>query len=143
MTRPARVLVTGSRTWADEQAIADALLEAWHDALQDGANGIVVVHGACPRGADAIADAWCEANGVPVEVHPAQNHPAQDFGPWPAAGPRRNAYMVGLGADLCLAFISPCENPRCRRACPHPSHGAAGCAGLAKTAGIPVRRYAA
>lgn len=143
MTRPARVLVTGSRTWNDEQMVADALLEAWNDALQDGAPGIIVVHGACPRGADAIADRWARSAGIQVEDHPAQNHPSQDFGPWPGAGPHRNAYMIDLGADIALAFIGPCENPRCPRTRPHPSHGAAGCAGLAKAAGIPVRRYTA
>jgi hypothetical protein len=51
--------------------------------------------------------------------------------------------MVSLGADRCLAFIGPCTSPRCRKAGPHPSHGASGCADLAEAAGIPVRRWTA
>ncbi len=45
-----RVLVTGSRDWADRQAILNALAEQFfaHDA-------VTVVHGHCPTGADAIA----------------------------------------------------------------------------------------
>lgn len=126
MSGPARVLVTGSRSWADEQTIADALLECWHDALQDGADGIVVIHGACPRGADAIADRWCTANDVPAEPHPAD---------WATlgrgAGFIRNQAMVDLGATICLAFI------RDR------SRGATHTATQAEAAGMPVRRYAA
>jgi hypothetical protein len=78
---------------------------------------------------------------IDVEQHPAQGHPTEDFGPWPAAGPRRNAHMIRLGADLCLAFIGPCTSGRCRRADRHPSHGASGTAQLARAAGITVRRW--
>lgn len=134
MNQPYRVLVTGSRAWADETAIGEALSEAirpvWHD------RDVVIVHGACPSGADQMAHEWAEVFGVPVE-----RHRAQDFGPWPACGPIRNQHMVSLGADICLAFIGPCTSPRCRRPGPHPSHGASGCADLAERAGIPVRRY--
>lgn len=116
-----RVLVTGSRTWRDKQAIADALLECWHDALQDGAPGIVVVHGACPQGADAMAAAWCVEQGVPAEAHPA------DWGRLGRrAGPVRNAAMAGLGAAVCLAFV--------RDGSRGASHAAAG---------IAVRRWTA
>lgn len=121
-----RVLVTGSREWRDEQVIADALLDVWHDAVQDGAPGIVVVHGACPRGADAMAAAWCAEHGVPAEAHPAD---------WALLGRRagfvRNAAMVELGASVCLAFIRG------------GSRGASHTAGLAAAAGIPVRRWSA
>lgn len=119
-----RVLVTGSRTWADEQAIADALLETWHDAVQDGADGIVVVLGACPRGADALAAQWATDNDVSAEAHPADwnTHGKR-------AGPIRNAHMVQLGADIVLAFI--------RDSSPGASHTAQ----LAADAGIPTRRW--
>jgi hypothetical protein len=136
MTKPYRVLVTGSRDWADDTAIGEALSEAirpvWHD------RDVVIVHGACPSGADQMAHEWAEVFGVTVE-----GHRAQDFGPWPACGPIRNQHMVSLGADVCLAFIGPCTSTRCRRPRPHPSHGASGCADLAERAGIPVRRWTA
>lgn len=99
---------------------------------------VVVVHGACSTGADAIASAWVREQRRPwlvtEERHPAQDHPTRDFGPWPGAGPRRNAYMVGLGGETCLASIGPCTSPRCRRPQRHPSHGASGCADLAEAA---------
>ena len=59
----------------------------------------VIVHGHCPRGADAIADALAVQWGVAVERHPAD---------WKKHGRRagfvRNAEMAELGADVCLAF---------------------------------------
>jgi len=48
-----RVLVTGSRTWTDEQAIRTALASV---IRLHGPERVTVVHGACPRGADALAD---------------------------------------------------------------------------------------
>ena len=111
-----RVLVTGSRTWTDEAAIAAALRQHW-----DGA--AVLVSGACPRGADAIAERLWTGWGGQVERHPADWASGRD------AGMRRNAAMVAAGADICLAFIRD-----------H-SPGASHTARLAEHAGIPVRRY--
>jgi hypothetical protein len=140
MTAPYRVLVTGSRDWDNATAIAAAIDQAVIDA---GDRPVIVVHGACPTGADWHADhhaRWMRGKGcaVDVEPHPAQNHPTEDFGPWPGAGPRRNQYMVSLGVDLCLAFIGPCNRTHCYRP-PHGSHGATHCARLAKHAGILVK----
>ena len=111
-----RVLVTGSRAWTDETAIAAALRQHW-----DGA--AVLVCGACPRGADAIAERLWTTWGGRVERHPADWASGRD------AGMRRNAAMVMAGADICLAFI--------RDRSPGASHTAR----LAEHAGIPVRRY--
>ena len=125
MIRPdyRRVLVTGSRDWTDEQAIADALLDTWHDATEDGADGILVVHGACPKGADKLAADWAAANGIPQEAHPADWNTNGK-----AAGFIRNQHMVNLGADICLAFIQD------------GSRGASHTAQLAEQAGIPTLR---
>ena len=54
MRQPFRLLVTGSRTWQDEPAIERALAVV----LGRHPEGVLPVHGACPRGADAIAAAY-------------------------------------------------------------------------------------
>ncbi len=126
-----RVLVTGSRTWDDELTLNVALL---HTALQcrdSGDSHLIVVHGACPQGADAMAADWvCWAQGrSPVLEISGEPHPADWHSLGKSAGFRRNSEMVALGADLCLAFIKD------------ESRGATHCAGLAEKAGIPVRRF--
>lgn len=124
MNAPYRILVTGSRDWLDADLIHAALAHAVYQQVP-----AVIVHGGCPTGADAIAGHWARRYahiGLTEEAHPAA---------WrlhgKAAGPRRNAEMVGLGADVCLAFIR------------NRSRGASHCALLAERAGIEVRRYEA
>lgn len=115
-----RLLVTGSRDWTDVDVIELALAEAWKALDYD----VVLIHGACPHGADAIAAELWLCQGFDVEAHPA------DWGQYGRrAGFKRNADMVGLGADLCLAFIK------------NESRGATMTADLSDRAGIPVRRY--
>ncbi|MFJ6559930.1 SLOG family protein [Streptomyces sp. NPDC091412] len=131
MTSPYRVLVTGSRDWHDDRAVWHAIAVTILEQAP-AATPVVVVHGACPHGADAHASAWAHlarADGrrpVAEERHPAD---WQQHGK--AAGFRRNAEMVALGADVCLAFIR------------NGSRGASHTAALAEQAGIPVRRYTA
>ena len=138
MADPYRILVTGSRDWPSRDQVQMAL-----DAeLARAAMPLLVIHGACPTGADLFAAEWVIANrrlpwpGVSQERHPAR---------WrhQGSGLERNAEMVGLGADLCLAFIGPCHGRRCRYLEPHGSHGASDCAERAEKAGIPVRRFTA
>lgn len=122
--KPFRLLVTGSRTWRDEQDIRDALAAV---VAEHGPENVVVVHGACPKGADEIADRIASAwgGGLSVERHPADwDGPARR-----GAGFARNAEMVRLGAHLVLAFIVDA------------SRGASHTADLAEKAGIPTRRY--
>lgn len=126
---PKRILITGSRDWDDEKAIDDALYDAW-DELMEGEplwteNHITLVSGNCPTGADAIAEGlWTIRAGFPIERHPAD---------WDAFGKKagfiRNAEMVELGADICLAFIK------------NGSKGASMTARMAEEAGIETRRF--
>lgn len=145
-----RVLVTGSRDWTDEALIRDQLARVRYEA----GRSIVVVHGGCPTGADAMAAEWIEdwgaTGGSRDEAHPAdwdhctdacpQGHrkskkPGDTVHPGvcddycPSAGPRRNRELVTRGADICLAFIK------------NGSRGASHTAQLAAQAGIPVRRW--
>lgn len=120
-----RVLVTGSRAWTDEAAVRTALTKAWRVLGRP----FVLVHGGCPTGVDRIAADWA------IEHHcayiTAERHPADWKTHGKAAGPIRNAEMVNLGADVCLAF--PLGE----------SHGTRGCMALAEKAGIPVVNHEA
>lgn len=116
-----RILVTGSRAFTDGAVVRQALDEA----LAEFGAPLTVVHGAA-RGADTLAAEWARATaGVAEEPHPAD---------WSRLGKRagfvRNARMVALGADLCIAFFAESAANR----------GTAMCAGLVAEAGIPLRR---
>jgi hypothetical protein len=96
----------------------------------------------------AEADAWAVSRGIQREPHPADwdscawdcptephrrlkrpgdtAHPGMLPDYCPSAGPRRNALMVGLGAELCIA--APVGR----------SLGTRNCMRLAKAAGIRV-----
>lgn len=81
---PRVVLLTGSRDWTDVGLIHDTLA-----GLRASVPGLVIRHGDCPTGADAIAKAWCDANAVAQDPVPAD---------WAAhgkaAGPIRNQAML-------------------------------------------------
>jgi len=119
-----RVLVTGSRNWTDHE-----LIRAELDKLLGWNGYFTLVHGDCPTGADQIADTW----GVEVGLDLAElieRHPADWKGPRKrGAGYARNAEMVKLGADLCLAFIQD------------ESEGSTHCSDLAKKAGIETKIF--
>lgn len=94
----ARLLITGSRDWRDEQSIAAHLDLAWRQLGEP--EHMTLISGACPTGADRIAESVAELRGWNIERHPAD---------WAALGKRagflRNAEMVQSDADLCIAFI--------------------------------------
>ena len=138
-----RILVTGSRDWTDEEvihrALVNVMLQAFDEDDEDLPFSMTLVSGACPTGADVTAERCARVRGFTVELHPAD---WDRYGK--SAGFRRNAEMVALGADICLAFISGCTSPRCEiDDGGHPSHGASMTADLAEKAGIPTRRFTA
>lgn len=118
-----RILVTGSRDWTDRETVESALCAAWAElGCPDDA---VLVQGECHLGgADQIAAEIWRSRGYPVEGHPAEMGPNGHV-----LGPKRNAEMVALGADVCLAFPLPS------------SRGTKNCMRLAREAGIPVHVY--
>lgn len=122
-----RVLITGSRTWDNRDAIWTAL-DTLAEAARSVGEPVVVVHG-CARGADTIADDWVRArrrDGWPVA---AERHRADWVKHPGSAGHIRNREMVQIGADVCLAFILD------------GSAGASSCADLAEDYSIRVERY--
>lgn len=130
-----RILITGSRDWVNKSVVFDALLNVVKQEAE-----VTVVHGGAD-GADAIAERWAQHFLWNVEPHPANwASCGSGCGPshWryrngvpycPRSGFIRNAHMVALGADVCLAFIR------------NESNGATMTAKLAERAGIPVHRY--
>ncbi len=118
-----RVIVTGSRNWNRAVPIWYCLDTILKEAYAAGDFEVVVVHG-CAQGADTHADLWARQRGHTWNVR-AERHPA-DWRQGKGAGIARNARMVGLGADICLAFIR--DNSR----------GATHCMEAAERAGIPV-----
>lgn len=126
-----RILVTGSRRYGDELVVGAAL--CWvigeHTGLtfisstdepRMGWAGVTVVHGAVP-GLDTLAGRIAASWGVTVEEHPAD---WDRYGR--AAGHRRNAGMVALGAGVVLGFPLGA------------SPGTRGCVKMAGEAGIRV-----
>lgn len=121
-----RILITGSRDWKDRELIERMLHKEylWWCLERPTDREVVLVTGACPTGADKMAEEIWESQGLPVERHPAD---WEQFGK--RAGFLRNAEMVELGADVCLAFIL------------HDSRGTRDCVNKAEVAGIETRRF--
>lgn len=121
-----RILISGSRDW-DEWLIIGRTIKSAISLLQpyfEDYDEVTIVHGACPTGADELADQWAAENGVAVERHPAD---------WDTHGRRagylRNQEMVDAGADIVLVFNK------------NSSRGASMTARLAREAGLPVIEY--
>lgn len=90
------LIVAGSRSFADEGRLfadLDRLL-----ARQMEIDGVEIVCGGCPSGADALAERYARSRGLPLLVFPAQ---WAAFGR--AAGPIRNDAMAAYG-DALVAY---------------------------------------
>lgn len=108
--RGRRLLITGSRTWGtdtDAQGnLTPAAIQEW-EWLREKIEyayrehpDTVLVSGACPKGADFLAEhVWTSLGGT------VERHPADWDGKGKQAGFIRNMDMAWLGADLCVAFI--------------------------------------
>lgn len=95
-----RVIVCGSR----HLSIKDRDL-VW-DRLDKLPRPVTIVHGACPKGADAFARSWVEILAYKrPDLHKQERFPA-DWKLGRRAGPIRNLEMAQSEpkADLCIAF---------------------------------------
>lgn len=130
-----RILITGSRDWDLYESISGRITEAIvayaeeNPALKVGPiTWLRIVHGNCPKGADALADHFARnVLYLPDENIEKYDADWSQFGR--SAGHRRNARMVRSMPDMCLAFIRD------------KSPGATGCRNLAKQAGIPTETF--
>jgi hypothetical protein len=127
-----KVLVCGSRDWTNEEAIQREL-----EKLPPGA---IIVHGACPTGADALADKVARKLGFQVRAYPADwGGELAATGSSKAAGPKRNARMIreehpdkeGLAISFGLAFTLDMSRSR----------GTKDCTERARKAGIRVEVF--
>jgi hypothetical protein len=134
-----RVLVTGSRTWMDRDALYDALDQI---AQRFAGSEVVLIHGAAKQGADRLAAEWAATRqAITQEPHPVMKADYDAHGK--GAPLLRNTRMVQSGADLCVTFIEECPCPH--RPKPHGTHGSVDCATKARQARIAlhhVRPYA-
>jgi len=134
-----RILVTGSRAWESYLSVYNAIRLYAADVNSD--SEVTIVHGGA-RGADTFAGQVANDLGMIEELHEAnwdscgpdcnQSHKRQRYdGSWycPRSGFVRNAEMVNLGADICLAFYKGA------------SKGTDMCAKLAEQAGIKVHKF--
>jgi hypothetical protein len=98
-----RIIVCGSRDWDDVETLELELARVfpnWEDKPDDYL-AFVMVHGACPTGADALANRWAEQTNPHLII---ERHPADWKTHGKSAGPKRNEHMASLGAKCCLAF---------------------------------------
>ena len=95
-----RLLVTGGRDYADAATVA-AVLDRALAKVPEG-DVLVVVNGGA-RGLDTLAHRWALWRCVERRPVLPEKHDA-DWSQGRSAGPTRNAYMVSLGADACVAF---------------------------------------
>jgi hypothetical protein len=101
-----RIIITGGRNRNAYEDIERELSRLKDLGLASGIGGSILVHGACPTGADHDAVQASVNHEYFVEPHPAD---WKKYGR--SAGPRRNERMAALGADLCLAFPSAAGSP--------------------------------
>ncbi|MEU0939879.1 SLOG family protein [Embleya sp. NPDC005971] len=119
-----RVILTGSRWWTQSIAIRAVL----GDLQIEHGGDLVVVHGACPTGADALGDLIADEFGIrrdpfaaywdhcapicPRKPHRKMRKPGDVHHPGvlpdycPGAGPRRNLAMAERGAREFVAFAA-------------------------------------
>lgn len=100
-----KLLVCGGRDFNDERAIFAAL-----DAIHANRTVTLLIAGGA-AGADALAEDWAVARGIPTSIHPAQ---------WAkhgkSAGPIRNREMLALKPDGVVAFPGGRGTADCIRA---------------------------
>jgi hypothetical protein len=115
-----KVLVTGSRDYKNQLGMRRVF-----DKLAEKTLRIIIVHGDCPTGADAMATELAKEYGFEVRAYPADWDAAKAAGNPKSAGPIRNAKMIrdehphkdGTSFDLGIAFTPDLERSRGTKDC--------------------------
>lgn len=95
-------LVTGSRAWPEAKVVEQALDEVLAEAM---GTDVVLVHGACPTGADYFAELYFRPARTAGGASPCRLE-----GQRACRRPIRNTHMVGLGADIELPLpVGTCK----------------------------------
>lgn len=113
-----KIIITGSREWADSYAIDERLHFTFAELFIDEV--LTVVHGDCPTGADYIAHLWCQRmKGYPVIE---KKYPADwaQFGK--PAGHIRNHLMINENLDADAVFAFPIGESPGTRGCMKYAH---------------------
>lgn len=142
------VLLTGARTWSDTANMRQTFSAIWKTWEPTTILRPVLLSGACPTGADAMAESLWQDEGLDVIRFHA------DWSRGRKAGPERNQRMVNTALEfqrrgvqiIGAAFWDLCDKSGCTnqqrqllpKASGHFSHGTAHCAGLARRFGLPV-----
>lgn len=105
-----KVLVTGSRKWADVELIRSEIRREREYAKSRGKE-LVVIHGDC-EGADKQSGMVCRTEGIHYMPVPAL---WGVFGK--AAGPLRNDVMVSMRPDIGLVFHEDLANSKGTKDC--------------------------
>lgn len=106
-----KVLVCGSRDWKDSKAIEREFAKL--------PQGTTIIHGACPTGAEAIAEKLAMKFGFPIRRYPVDlDAEIEATGSPKAAVPKRNSQMIreehrsGDPVAFALAFTSDISRSR-------------------------------
>jgi hypothetical protein len=127
------VLVTGSRDWKHERMlilVLSGLVLAHASDTRDQWEGIEILVGDCPTGADAMTLALCQRLDLPHRLFEADwDGMAAQGKPRTAAGPLRNLEMVAAlqaaeGDRLVVAFADDLERSSGTRDCVNAAIGA-------------------
>lgn len=114
-----KLLVCGGRNYSDKGELWSVLDEY----LAVHGDRLIIIHGACPTGADDLADKWAQAREVDCLRVPARWNSTT---PVRAAGPLRNKRMIErYRPQAVLATVG--------------GTGTAGMCDLAKSAGLTPR----
>ncbi|MFF7146269.1 DciA family protein [Streptomyces nodosus] len=104
---PVVVLVTGSSSATERQAVEDVLLQTWHDAIEAfGTEHTLILEHGCATPVDRFVSEWVARLQLPDDAGLMSAPMAADTARhYDQAVSVRDQQMVARRPDLCLAFV--------------------------------------